>query len=237
MATVVAFTFNPFQENTWLVIDEPSGKCAIVDPGCSNAEEEARLLSFIRENELQPALLLNTHTHIDHILGNAFIGKTFGLPLHIHPLEQEMLDAAPQVAAYYGLPAPEPYPADPDCYLGDGDELLLGETRMQVLFTPGHSPGEVSFLLPKTPDEKAGNFTPSGPAFNTGKQPLLLAGDVLFQRSIGRTDLPGGDFETLAQSIQQRLYTLPDDTIVLPGHGPATTIGEEKRLNPFVTGN
>ncbi len=214
MATVVRFVFNPFQENTYLVVDEATRTCAVIDPGCSSPAEEEELVSYIETAGWQPVLLLNTHAHIDHILGNAFVGKKFGLPLRIHREELAILEAAPQVAVYYGLPAPEPYPADPSAYLRDGEELLLGESRMQVLFTPGHSPGEVCFYL-----EDEG---------------LLLAGDVLFRESIGRTDLPGGDHATLLRSIRERLLPLPDETRVFPGHGPETTIGHERTKNPFL---
>ncbi len=214
MATVVRFVFNPFQENTYLVIDDATKACAVIDPGCSSPAEEQELLSYVESAGLQPVLLLNTHAHIDHILGNALVGKKFGLSLRIHEKELVILEAAPQVAVYYGLPVPEPYPADPEAYLRDGEELIFGESRMQVLFTPGHSPGEVCFYLPQ--------------------EGLLLAGDVLFRESIGRTDLPGGDHAMLLQSIKERLLVLPDETRVFPGHGPETTIEHERRMNPFL---
>lgn len=214
MVTVVRFVFNAFQENTYLLIDDATGECAVVDPGCSSAAEEEELVGYIRSKGLRPVLLLNTHAHIDHILGNAFVGKRFGLPLRIHRAELPVLEAAPQVSVYYGLPVPELYPASEEYYLEDGDELLFGESRMRVLFTPGHSPGEVCFYV----EEKH----------------VLIAGDVLFRGSIGRTDLPGGDYSTLIRSIQDRLLVLPDETEVFPGHGPPTTIGEERHNNPFL---
>ncbi len=214
MATVVRFVFNLFQENTYLLIDEPSGKCVVVDPGCSNSAEEQALLSYIRERDLQPVLLLNTHAHIDHILGNACIGKAFGLPLRLHEKDVPLLEAAPRIAVHYGLPSPEFYPVFPEHYLRDGERISFGESRLEVIYTPGHAPGEVCFYLEE--------------------DKVLIAGDVLFRESIGRTDLPGGDQAVLLQSIKDRLWPLPDDTRVLPGHGPETSIGYEKLHNPYV---
>ena len=212
--TVVGFTFNAFSENTYLLIDEATRHCAIVDPGCYTAAEQQALRAYVADNRLEVKLLLNTHAHIDHVLGNAFVLRTWpGTPFLLHPLDLPTLRAVPTYAGPYGFGAYEP--AEPTGTLTAGQAVHLGETELAVRFTPGHAPGHVVFY-----------HAPSG---------QLVGGDVLFQRSIGRTDLPGGDHATLIQSIQQELLTLPDATVVYPGHGPATTIGEERRLNPFLT--
>ena len=211
---VAIFTFNPFQENTYVLYDT-FGSCIIIDPGCINEEELNTLYDFIEANSLTPTHLVNTHCHIDHVLGNKAVSEKYGLSLTSHRGEQQVLDMQPQVSTMYGLP----YVASPDIteFLDDGDTLTFGDTNLKVLFTPGHSPASISFYW------KDGN--------------ILIAGDVLFRDSIGRTDLPGGSFDTLSQSIKEKFYTLPDDTIVYPGHGPSTTIGYEKINNAFVKAN
>lgn len=205
-----SFTFNPFAENTYVIWDE-TREAAVVDPGCYTPEERAELTDFIAKKKLDVKLLLNTHAHIDHVLGNAFIKKKFGVALWLHRLEAPVLKSAEVFAGVYGIPAFESSTAD--CEIKENEPIRFGNTALEVLFVPGHSPGHVAFY----------NRT-------TG---ILLAGDVLFNRSIGRTDLPGGDYDTLMKSIRKKLYVLPDATQVYPGHGPATTIGEEKLYNPF----
>lgn len=205
-----SFTFNPFAENTYVIWDE-TREAAVVDPGCYTPEERAELTDFIAEKKLDVKLLLNTHAHIDHVLGNAFIKKKFGVALWLHRLEAPVLKSAEVFAGVYGIPTFEPSAADYE--IKENEPIRFGNTALEVLFVPGHSPGHVAFY----------NRT-------TG---ILLAGDVLFNRSIGRTDLPGGDYDTLMESIRKKLYVLPDATQVYPGHGPATTIGEEKLYNPF----
>ncbi|MBL7853695.1 MAG: MBL fold metallo-hydrolase [Cyclobacteriaceae bacterium] len=205
-----SFTFNPFAENTYVIWDE-TREAAVVDPGCYTPEERAELTDFIAEKKLDVKLLLNTHAHIDHVLGNAFIKKKFGVALWLHRLEAPVLKSAEVFAGVYGIPAFESSTADYE--IKENESIRFGNTALEVLFVPGHSPGHVAFY----------NRT-------TG---ILLAGDVLFNRSIGRTDLPGGDYDTLMKSIRKKLYVLPDATQVYPGHGPATTIGEEKLYNPF----
>jgi hydroxyacylglutathione hydrolase len=211
MLTVRAFTFNPLQENTYVVYNDKKD-CCIIDPGCYFASEEQELARFIEQNGLNPVLLLNTHCHLDHIFGNRFVHRTFGLSLHLHRQELPVLERGPASGQLWQLPF-EPYEGDL-VFLEEGEEVALGEDRLAVLFTPGHSPGSISFY------HEAGKF--------------LIAGDVLFRGSIGRTDLPGGDFAILRQSIQSRLYTLPPDVIVYSGHGDSTTIGDEMHSNPFV---
>ena len=212
MLQIASITCNPFEENTYIVYDE-TRSCLIFDPGCSTDAEKASIDTFIRQHDLIPVRLINTHCHIDHILGNRFIAERFDLPLEIHQGEEAMLARGPQVAAMYGVAYQDPSPA-PGRYIADLEWIEFGNTRMQALLTPGHSPASLCFYAP---DDK-----------------VLIAGDVLFQGSIGRTDLPGGDYDTLLQSIHDRLLVLDDDVRVFPGHGPETTIGLERRSNPFL---
>ncbi len=213
MLTVKQFTFNPVQENTYVVYNE-KGECCIVDPGCYFPAERDELKAFITKNGLVPKYLLNTHCHLDHVFGNKWVNETWGLELYTHPGEKIVLDFAPSSGKAWGLPF--------DNYTGPlhplvaGDEVSVGSDRLKVLFTPGHSPGHITFY-----NEEGG---------------FVLSGDVLFRGSIGRTDLPAGDHSRLLKSISEELMTLPDDTIVYCGHGDETTIGVEKRSNPFLTG-
>lgn len=207
---IKSFVFNPFQENTYVLYDETK-ECVIVDPGCYEPEEKNELRAFIQHNHLQVKMLLNTHCHIDHVLGNYFIKDLYKVKLYLHPIEEPYLRAVSTYASNYGIFNYDA--ATPDAYVEDDDMLVFGAQRIRVIFTPGHSPGHVAFY-----NERAN---------------LLIAGDVLFYNSIGRTDLPGGDYDTLIKSIHQRLFTLPDDTVVYPGHGPETKIGFEKKTNPF----
>ncbi|MGC1242569.1 MAG: MBL fold metallo-hydrolase [Chryseosolibacter sp.] len=214
MFQVQSFVFNPFQENTFVLFDETK-ECIIIDPGCSDEEEKAQLKAFIAGHKLKVKLLLNTHCHIDHVLGNKFVRDTYKVHLLIHHIEESVLKAAEVYAPSYGFHAYEHQPAD--AYLEEGDHIKFGNQTMVVLFVPGHSPGHVAFY-----DEK--NRT-------------LIGGDVLFYNSIGRTDLPGGNHEQLISSIHSRLFVLPDHVRVYPGHGPETTIGFEKKTNPFCAVN
>lgn len=211
MLHVKSFTFNPVAENTYVLFNEHK-QCCIIDPGCYFPEERDGLKTGIEKAGLEPVLLLNTHCHLDHVFGNKFVSDTWGLTLHIHELERPVLDFAPQSGQIWQLPFDQ-Y-SGPLVYLVPGENLKIGEDTLEILFTPGHSPGSVSFY------HAAGGF--------------VIGGDILFNGSIGRTDLPGGDFDTLVQSIQTQLFTLPDDTKVYSGHGPVTTIGLEKMNNPFV---
>ncbi|WP_207512236.1 MBL fold metallo-hydrolase [Longitalea luteola] len=211
MLTVTSFTFSPVQENTYVVYNE-TGECCIIDPGCYFGNERNELKEFIQTSGLTPKYLLNTHCHLDHVFGNKFIHETWGLTLHLHEKEKPLLEYAPTFAVSWGLPF-DNYKGDL-IFLREGDTVALGTDALQVLFTPGHSPGHIAFYC------KAQQF--------------VLGGDVLFHQSIGRTDLPGGDFETLIASIRNQLFVLPDDTVVYPGHGPQTTIGYEKKHNPFL---
>jgi glyoxylase-like metal-dependent hydrolase (beta-lactamase superfamily II) len=210
MLQVQSFEFNPFQENTYILWDDTK-ECVIIDPGCSDREEEEVLTKFISENNLKVKLLLNTHCHIDHVLGNWFIKKTYRVPLLIHQKDDVVLKAVKVYAPNYGFPAYQE--AEVDGFLEEGKPVQFGNINLQVLFVPGHAPGHV--------------------AFYHEDQKLVIGGDVLFYNSIGRTDLPGGNYDTLIQSIHQKLFVLPDDVIVYPGHGPETSIGSERKTNPF----
>jgi glyoxylase-like metal-dependent hydrolase (beta-lactamase superfamily II) len=212
MTDIYCLTFNPFSENTYLVVDQATRQCAIIDPGCMDAHEESELLNAIDDLKATPVICLNTHCHIDHILGNWFVFSKFGLKPWIHPLEQRVLDAGDQVSKMYGIPYRKS--PDPDRYLDVTQTIEIGKTSLEMLFTPGHSPGSVSFYA------RDARF--------------LVGGDVLFQNSIGRTDLPGGDHKTLIKSIEEKLLVLEDHIVVYPGHGPSTTIGAEKSGNPFL---
>ena len=204
-------TYNYFSENTYLLYDETL-ECAIIDPGCCNALEENNLFSNITSLGLKPKILLNTHCHIDHILGNNFVFKTYQLELQIHKLDLEVLLSGVDVANRYSIPYhPSPMPSR---FLEEGQQVRFGNTILDIVFTPGHSPGSICFINHNTKS--------------------VIGGDVLFKGSIGRTDLPGGNFETLVNSIQTKLYTLADDYTIYPGHGDNTSTGEEKIHNPFV---
>ena len=198
-----------FAENCYLIVDEQAGACAIVDPG----EEAGLILHKVAETGTKPVAIWLTHAHLDHVLGVARVSAETGAPVWLHPADRPLYDAVPEQAAWFGLAAPPGLPA-PDRDMVHGAELAVGELRFAVRHTPGHSPGSVCLIG-------------SGIAFS---------GDVLFAGSIGRTDLPGGDFETLIGSIERELLPLPDDTILYSGHGPESTIGRERRTNPFLTG-
>lgn len=212
MAKVLFLTFNPFQENTYIVYDE-TRECVIFDPGCSDDYEKTSLLEKINTLNLKPVRLINTHCHIDHILGNKFVADTFHLPLEIHKGELGMLERGATVAAMYGISYQEPSPL-PGQFIEEGDEINIGNSMLKAILTPGHSPASLSFYCEK--------------------DKFLIAGDVLFKESIGRTDLPGCDHKLLIESIQDKLFHLPEETVVWPGHGEYTTIGYEKKYNPFV---
>jgi len=211
MLTVKAFSFNPVEENTYILYNEKK-ECCIIDPGFYFPAEREKFKGFIEETNLQPTLLLNTHCHLDHVFGNKFVHDTWGLSLHIHEKEKQMLDLAPASGEMWQLPF-ENYEGEL-IFIKEKSRIKIGNDELEIRFAPGHSPGHVCFY-----DEADG---------------FAISGDVLFSGSIGRTDLPGGDFHTLITSIQTQLFTLPDDTKIYCGHGPMTTIGFEKMNNPFV---
>ncbi|MFM2393682.1 MAG: hypothetical protein RLZZ546_1664 [Bacteroidota bacterium] len=210
--TIHSFTFNDFQENTYIIIDEDTKNCIIVDPGCNGTAENFTLSSFIDKNDLTPIQLINTHCHIDHVLGNQFVADKYGIELTAHQGEVVVLSSCERVAKMYGIP----FVGSPPVmhFLEDGDIVKLGKYDFEVLLCPGHSPASICL-------------------YNAYSK-ILIAGDVLFHRSIGRTDLPGGNYDTLIESIKTKLWHLPKDTKVYSGHGPHTTIGEEILYNPFL---
>ncbi len=211
MLKVKSFVFSPIQENTYLLYNE-FNDCLIIDPGCYFSEEEDELKDFITQSSLLPRMLLNTHCHLDHVFGNKFVAETWELKLNLHEKEKMLLDYAPTSGLMYNLPF-DNYAGD-YIYLKEGDVVTLGQDELTVIEAPGHSPGHICFYC--------------------AKQNFIISGDVLFNRSIGRTDLPGGNHETLLKNIREKLFVLPDETVVYSGHGEQTTIGEEKKYNPFV---
>jgi hydroxyacylglutathione hydrolase len=211
MIRVKIFVFNSFQENTYVLHDQ-TGECIIIDPGCQDKAEEKAMAFYISENLLKPVLLVNTHGHIDHVLGNAWVQQTYALKTSIHTKDAALLSRAVEQGKIFGLEVKQP--PDPEIYHDEGDIISFGHSSIQVLHVPGHTPGGVALYAPD--------------------QQLLISGDVLFQGTIGRTDLPGGDFNTIIHSIQTKLLSLPDETVVYPGHGMETTIGDERRNNPFL---
>jgi len=210
MIQIQTFTFNPFSENTYLVYDE-TGEGVVIDPGCYEKAEKETLQQFIEFNNIKLKYLLNTHCHIDHVLGNDFIKTKYHVPLLIHKNDEPVLSSVKVYAPSYGFN--QYHETLPDGYLAENDTVSFGNIILEVLFLPGHSPGHIGFY-----HKESGS---------------LVSGDVLFEQSIGRTDLPGGDFNTLIKSIHQKIFTLPDNVIVYPGHGNATSVGEEKNSNPY----
>ena len=206
---VVSFQFNGFQENTYIVIS-PTKNCVIIDPGCYESHEENTLFEYITSNNLSPLALLNTHAHIDHILGNAAVKEKFNIPLYLHEKDLATLKSVKNYAALYGFQAYKESP-NPDFFLEDKTEIVFQDIAFKVYFTPGHAPGHVVFY------NEANSF--------------VINGDVLFNGSFGRVDLPGGDINTLKNSIFEVMFTLPENTTVYCGHGPETTIGQEKESN------
>jgi glyoxylase-like metal-dependent hydrolase (beta-lactamase superfamily II) len=211
MLKIKSFTFNPFQENTYLIYDEAK-EAALIDPGCLDTLEQLELLDFISKENLKVTQLLNTHCHIDHVLGNAWAKNTFRLKLGIHRNEVPVLKSVEVYAPNYGFQGYESTEAD--YFLEEGESIQVGNEKLTILFVPGHSPGHVVFYHEDSHQ--------------------VIGGDTLFRGSIGRTDLPGGNHDLLLQKIKSELFTLPEETIVYPGHGPETTIGFEKKNNPFV---
>lgn len=213
MFRIKKFVFSPFQENTYVIYSEQNNAW-IIDPGCYYSEEKQELKKFIDSNNLKVQRLLNTHCHLDHVFGNQFVAKTFGLKPEYHKLDEPTMAMAEVSAKMYGVDGFEVSPKA-DKHLIADTEIELDGNRFEIVFVPGHAPGHIAFI--------------------NHEQKIVVGGDVLFQRSIGRTDLPGGDFETLLQSIRTHFFILADDFTVYSGHGEETTIGYEKKNNPFLT--
>ncbi len=210
MISIKTFTFNALQENTYLLYDETK-ECVLIDPGCYEKQEEQELKEFISKHDLTPVKLLNTHCHVDHVLGNKFVKDTYGIKLYTSKEEEEALRSVKLYAPLYGFS--QYAETEVDELVQEGDQITFGNSTLEILFVPGHSVGHLAF-------------------FNRAEK-ICVSGDVLFSQSVGRWDLPGGNQETLFRSIQTKLYKLEDDMVVYPGHGPETTIGREKRTNPF----
>jgi glyoxylase-like metal-dependent hydrolase (beta-lactamase superfamily II) len=212
MIQIKKFTFNQVQENTFVAYDE-TGECAIIDAGCYFDNERQELDQFIADKQLKPVRLINTHCHFDHIMGITHCRAKYNLKFEAHPNEAILVEQASEHGDLFGIPME---PVDPpDAFFEEGGQITFGNSYLQVIEAPGHSPGGVVFYNPE--------------------QKILIAGDVLFYGSIGRTDLPGGSFERLIGHIKTKLLTLPEETLVYCGHGPKTTIGFEKKNNPFLT--
>ena len=214
MLKLEQFVFNPFAENTYVVYDD-TNECVIIDPGCSNAAEENQLFGFIDSHRLKPLMVIDTHGHIDHIIGNNAVAKRYGIPVAAHDDVNEDITQAKRQAVWLGFRPQGNVDIDlPNHPLKDGEVIKVGESTLEVICTPGHAEGSISLYA-----EMEG---------------WVFTGDALFSRSIGRTDLSGGNYETLRNSIKERLFRLPDDTEVYPGHGESTTIFDEQRYNMFL---
>lgn len=207
-----SFVFNPFAENTYVVYDETK-ECVIMDPGCSSPSEEERLFSFIDSHQLKPLMVINTHGHVDHVAGNSAVKHRYGVHVAAHSDTKADFIQAKRQAMWLGFQPVSDIDL-PDLKLEDDEVIKVGDGTLEVICTPGHAKGSVSLYAPV--------------------EGWVFTGDALFCRSIGRTDLPGGNFDELRESIRSRLFTLPDDTEVYCGHGESTTIGEEKDFNPYV---
>lgn len=212
MLQIKVFCFNPFGENTYLLWDTPSGDGVIVDPGCYDEEEFSRLLSFIGKEGIKPLGILLTHGHFDHIYGVGEIALRYGIPVYMHPEDAPILGINPRLVSTFGMKVPDAsFPYEP---LSDGMTLNILKHPFTVIHTPGHTPG--------------------GVCFHDASSQVLISGDTLFAGSIGRSDLPLGDYDKLIVSVMDRLMGLPADTEVLPGHGPTSNIGHERTHNPFL---
>ncbi len=214
MLKIKSFEFNAFGVNTYVVWDDVTRECAVIDPGMATAADTALLESFIDDRHLTVVHLVNTHLHIDHTLGDDFVIDRYGTPLEANENDEFLGEARDGQARMFGMRVPFTSPLKIGVRLKEGDKIMIGSEALDVLEVPGHSPGSLVLYAPS-----AG---------------FVITGDVLFRRSIGRTDLPGGSYRQLIDGITAKLMRLPDDTVVYPGHGPSTTIGEERRMNPML---
>ncbi len=210
MIQIHNFVFNPFYENTYVLYDETK-EAIIIDPGCYEDTEQKELSEFIASEGLKVTHLINTHCHVDHVLGNAYVMKKYDVGLQSHPEDEATLRSVEVYAPAYGFTDYRTTSAT--SFINEGDQIKFGNTELDVYFTPGHAPGHIVLV-------------------NEG-QNICIGGDVLFDGSVGRTDLPGGDFDILMKSIKEKLFVFSDEMTVYPGHGPSTTIGKEKATNPF----
>lgn len=213
MLHIKGFEFNMFGETTYVVWDDATLDTAIIDAGMSTDAERRAIDTFIADNKLQIKYLLNTHIHLDHTFGVPYIEATYGVKLSASPLDTPLADRIEQQAVLFHLPI-KPSNVTIDYPLHEGDEIKLGDCSLKVIEVPGHTPGGLAFYSPL--------------------QHFVITGDSLFHSSIGRTDLPGGNHSTLVRAVTDKLLGLPPETTVYPGHGPSTTIGHERRYNPFL---
>ena len=207
---IYKLVFSPIDVNTYVLADA-SGDCAVIDCGCYDRNEFRKLTSLIAGKKLKPVLLLNTHCHLDHLFGNRFFLEEYDLGTLCHKEDEYNRETAVDHAVFFGLSMEAP-PA-PSGFLTDGQKVKFGETELTVLHVPGHTKGSLAFYSPK--------------------DSVVFTGDALFEGSIGRTDLPGGNYETLIKSIRTKLFTLPPDTVVYPGHGNQTSVRAEMSSNPY----
>src|SRR5690554_103359 len=212
MIKIKKFVVNPLQENSYVLSDE-TGECVFIDPGFHFDVEKEEVLDYVKENNLTPVCIINTHCHFDHVMGVEFIRNAFKIPFAAHPGDADLIINAVEQGKLFGFPMEQVNA--PDIWLHEGEDFSFGNTSMNIFHLPGHAPGHV--------------------AFYSSSDNVLISGDVLFYGSIGRTDLPGGDYNQLISGIKEKLFTLPDETIVYCGHGPETSIGIEKASNPFLT--
>ena len=210
---IAIFQFSLFGINTYLVFDPETKECAVIDPGMTTREEEKAIENFMAEKGLRLTQVINTHLHIDHVAGIPFLQKKYGVKVVAHEGDKFLGDSIAEQAASFGLNLPIDN-IEISEYIKAGDKIKIGDGTLDVISVPGHSKGSIALY------DREGKF--------------LISGDALFQGSIGRTDLPGGNYKELIDSIRSELLTLPDDTVVFPGHGEPSTIGEEKRYNPFL---
>lgn len=208
------FTFSPFSENTYVVADDNTHEAVVFDPGCYDQDEKETLSRFLDDNKLMLKAVWLTHAHLDHVFGCAYLKRKHGAKVYMHQKEQVILNDTPSRAAVYGLRGFEPF--EIDGYLSEDEVLTLGDLSFEVRLVPGHAPGHIAFV------NHADRY--------------VIGGDVLFRESVGRTDFPFCSAADLKKSITEQLYTLPDDYTVYPGHMEPTTIGHEKKYNPFVRG-
>ncbi len=211
MITIKTFVFNSFQENTYVLSDE-TNSCIIIDPGMVSIDEEKEITEYISNHKFIPEALINTHCHVDHVFGCSRIKKLFNIPFSAHESEMIIIEGAKSFAEFFGMSIEQP--PLPDKNISEKDKVSFGNSKLEIIHVPGHSPGSLVFY------SKNDNFA--------------ITGDVLFRGSIGRTDLPGGDYGLLIDGIKSKLLSLPRETKIYPGHGPSSTIGHEYDTNPFL---
>jgi len=212
MITIDVLPINPWQENTYILSDE-SKECVIIDPGCLSPDERKFVSDFIANKDLKPVRLLHTHMHLDHVFGSSYIAKTYDLKSEGHIGDEPFIDQTVTYATQFGVEVDENPPAFGN-YLNEGDEVTFGNSSLKVIHVPGHSPGGILFYQPE--------------------EQFAIVGDSIFRESIGRADLPGGDFDTLISNLKNKVLKLEDEVVLYPGHGPSTTVGHERQNNPFL---